>query len=72
MSVKKWGNLADFLKGTGGDMMKALVILSGGMDSATVLGHVVSMTPEKDIVALTFDYGQRHAKEMEAAKMLTD
>lgn len=53
-------------------MVKALIILSGGMDSATVLGHVVSMYDEKDIVALTFDYGQRHAKEMEAAKMLAD
>ena len=53
-------------------MNKCLVVLSGGMDSATVLGHVVSMSEIKDIVALTFDYSQRHAKEMEAAKMLTD
>jgi len=47
-------------------MADAVVLLSGGLDSATVLaiardeGHVCH--------ALTFDYGQRHRIELEAAR----
>ena len=51
-------------------MSKCLVILSGGMDSATVLAQVVSLHDSENTIALTFDYGQRHSKEMEAAKAL--
>jgi len=50
--------------------MKAIVILSGGMDSAVVLAHACSMYESKHVVALTFDYGQRHVKEINAAKDL--
>ncbi len=44
----------------------AVVLLSGGMDSATAL----AMTREEGfrVIALTFDYGQRHLREVEAAK----
>ena len=44
---------------------KAVVLLSGGLDSATVLG----LARQRDIecYALSFDYGQRHRSELEAA-----
>lgn len=44
---------------------RAVVLLSGGMDSATALA--MTMSDGFDVVALTFDYGQRHRKEVEAA-----
>jgi len=46
----------------------AVVLLSGGMDSATAL----AMTRKEgcDVIALTFDYGQRHRKEIAAAKRI--
>ncbi len=45
---------------------KAVVLLSGGLDSATVLAIAQSQGFEAH--ALTFRYGQRHAVEIEAAK----
>lgn len=46
---------------------KCIVLLSGGLDSATVL-----KIAQKDfeVVALTFDYGQRHKFELNAAKKI--
>ncbi|HMB70895.1 MAG TPA: 7-cyano-7-deazaguanine synthase QueC [bacterium] len=46
-------------------MKKAVVLLSGGLDSATLLAHV--MAEGWDAHALTFDYGQRHRLELERA-----
>ena len=48
---------------------KAVVLLSGGLDSATVLAIVKSRgyTP----YALSFRYGQRHEAELQAAKILS-
>ncbi len=45
---------------------KVVVIYSGGMDSYTVLNHAIKQG--FDVHALTFDYGQRHVKEIEYAK----
>ncbi|MCI0183728.1 7-cyano-7-deazaguanine synthase QueC [Sulfoacidibacillus ferrooxidans] len=45
---------------------KAVVILSGGLDSTTCLG--IAMDAGYDVYALTFDYGQRHRVEIESAK----
>lgn len=43
----------------------AVVLLSGGLDSATTLGIAVSEGYE--VVALSFEYGQRHQREVAAA-----
>ncbi|MBI2890334.1 MAG: 7-cyano-7-deazaguanine synthase QueC [Nitrospirae bacterium] len=45
---------------------KAVVLLSGGVDSATALA--VARGKGHETCALTFDYGQRHKIELEAAR----
>src|SRR3954471_12473065 len=45
---------------------KAVVLLSGGMDSATTAA--IAQSRGFDLHALTFRYGQRHAVELEAAR----
>ena len=47
---------------------KAVVLLSGGLDSATVLALVKKN--EFEVYALSFDYGQRHRFELDLAKNL--
>ena len=44
---------------------KVVVIYSGGMDSFTVLNR--ALRDGKEVFALSFDYGQRHVKELEYA-----
>jgi 7-cyano-7-deazaguanine synthase len=46
----------------------AVVLLSGGLDSTTTLAMAQSQGFE--VYALTFQYGQRHAAEIEAAKRI--
>ena len=45
---------------------RAVVLLSGGLDSATVLA--IAREQGYETFALSFSYGQRHAWELEAAK----
>lgn len=45
---------------------QAVVLLSGGLDSATVLG--IARSNGFGVIALSFIYGQRHAVEIEAAQ----
>lgn len=49
-------------------MPKAIVLLSGGLDSATTTAQAISDGYE--VIALSFRYGQRHDRELEAAKTL--
>jgi 7-cyano-7-deazaguanine synthase len=46
--------------------VKAVVLISGGLDSTTLLYYVISQKYEPYV--LSFDYGQRHKKELECAK----
>jgi 7-cyano-7-deazaguanine synthase len=47
-------------------MPKAVLLLSGGLDSTTLLA--VARRDGFDVHAMTFRYGQRHANEIEAAR----
>ncbi|MEM9621140.1 MAG: 7-cyano-7-deazaguanine synthase QueC [Pseudomonadota bacterium] len=47
------------------DAKRALVLVSGGLDSATVLS--IARQQGFAVYALSFDYGQRHAAELQAA-----
>lgn len=49
---------------------RAVVLLSGGLDSATVLA--IAKDQGFDVAALSFSYGQRHIIELEAAKTLAE
>lgn len=48
-------------------MKKALVIFSGGMDSATLLWDLC-VNEKISVVAVSFNYGQRHRVELDYAK----
>ena len=48
------------------DTRPAVVIYSGGMDSYTVLHR--ALRESQRVHALSFDYGQRHARELDAAR----
>lgn len=51
-------------------MTKAVVLLSGGLDSATCLAYANSLAFE--CYALSFDYGQKHHAELDAARSLAE
>lgn len=51
--------------------MKALVLVSGGIDSTTCLGMAVDKYGKDNVVALSVYYGQKHTKEIEAAQNIT-
>jgi len=47
---------------------RAVVLLSGGLDSTTTLA--IARAEGYECSALSFDYGQRHVRELEAAKQV--
>lgn len=49
-------------------MPKAIVLLSGGLDSTTVLS--IAQSQGYDVYALSFRYGQRHSIELEKAQSI--
>jgi len=50
--------------------LKAVILLSGGLDSATVLA--IAKRDGFQVFALSFDYQQRHSLELEKAKILAE
>ena len=50
--------------------MKAVVLLSGGLDSATVLA--IAKDQGRDCLALSIVYGQRHHVELQAAQRVAE
>jgi len=48
-------------------MKSKIVVLSGGMDSTTLLYDVVDKFGEDRVRAITFNYGQRHSVEVQKA-----
>ena len=44
----------------------ALVLLSGGLDSSVLL-HLAARRLHDAVHAISFDYGQRHARELDCA-----
>jgi 7-cyano-7-deazaguanine synthase len=50
--------------------MKTVVILSGGLDSTTLLYHL--RDAKHELKALSIDYGQRHDRELEAARRICE
>lgn len=50
-------------------MSKAIVLLSGGLDSATVAA--IAQQTHSQVLALSFRYGQRHSTELLAAQRLS-
>ena len=52
------------------DKIKAIIILSGGMDSTTLLYDIIAQGFMP--YALSFNYGQRHFRELDVAKKTCD
>ncbi len=51
-------------------MAEAVILLSGGLDSATTLAMAIDRG--FTVHALTFNYGQRHVAEVECAKLVAE
>lgn len=52
--------------------MKAMVLFSGGVDSTTCLALAVKKHGAENVTALSIYYGQKHNKEIEAAKKISE
>ncbi len=53
-------------------MAKALVVLSGGQDSTTCLYWAINEFGRENVSSISFDYGQRHKIELEAAQKVAE
>lgn len=51
-------------------MQRTVLIHSGGIDSTVLLGKLLA--EGREVFALSVDYGQRHRRELEAAKAIGD
>ncbi|MGI6296321.1 MAG: 7-cyano-7-deazaguanine synthase QueC [Armatimonadota bacterium] len=51
-------------------MKKAVVLLSGGLDSATTAA--IARSEGYDLYAISFDYGQRHSRELQSARSVAE
>ncbi|MGL5435565.1 MAG: 7-cyano-7-deazaguanine synthase QueC [Lachnospiraceae bacterium] len=52
--------------------MKVMVLFSGGVDSTTCLALAIQQFGRDQVIPLSILYGQKHHKEMEAAKQILD
>lgn len=52
--------------------MKAVVLLSGGIDSTTCLAMAVANYGKDQVLALTLHYGQKHEKELTSAAAVAE
>ena len=52
--------------------MKALVLTSGGVDSATCLALAVKEYGAEEVLALAVYYGQKHKKELEYSQKIAE
>lgn len=52
--------------------MKAMVLFSGGIDSTTCLAMAVERFGAKEVLPLSITYGQKHSKEIEAARKVLE
>jgi 7-cyano-7-deazaguanine synthase len=48
------------------DRQRTICLLSGGLDSSTLLFHLLH--EGRDVIGLSIDYGQRHARELASAE----
>jgi 7-cyano-7-deazaguanine synthase len=51
--------------------MTNIVLLSGGLDSTVLLSYVRAYYQPSPVIAVSFNYGQRHVKELDAAAKIT-
>lgn len=52
--------------------MKVMVLFSGGVDSTTCLALAIEEYGKENVIALSIYYGQKHDKEMNAAKAIVE
>lgn len=52
--------------------MKAMVLFSGGVDSTTCLALAVKEHGAENVTALSIRYGQKHSREIQAAKKIAE
>ncbi len=50
--------------------MKAIVLMSGGLDSTVILA--LALQKKRECLCVSFNYNQRHLIELESAKAITD
>ena len=66
--IREYGDYPTFADLFTMNREKIVLIYSGGMDSFTLLNWLRSTRPNADLYPLTFDYGQRHKKEIRYAQ----
>lgn len=54
------------------ETIQHVVILSGGLDSSTILASVANKFSRKNVNAVHFFYGQRHQREKESAQKIAE
>ncbi len=52
--------------------MRVLVLVSGGLDSTTCLAMAVNKYGSENVSAVSMFYGQKHDKELQSARAVTD